>query len=521
MNIYLIIGLSILPLFYKFFFWLYTIQLKEYRFDRFKEYLNTKQWKKALFNLFSKLEFLIFIIFSILFFTKYNFLIDLFFIWYLTLLNLFVFYKILKKNILKPKFTFRSILLAWLFIFWFVADLYFLINYWYENFISFYILIIFLTIPLIIFICNIITLPIVNYKKNKIIKKAIEKSKKINNPPIKIAITWSYGKSSIKEFLSSILEKKFNILKTPENINTELWVSSIVLNKLSDKYDYFIAEIWAYRIWEISTLWKIVNHKYGFISAIWNQHLWLFWWIENTKKAKFEIIEKVIENKGILYINCDNKNIQDYVKNINYKNIVKYGILSKDADAKSTILKQNLDNTEFSFSYKWIEKTYKTNLVWEHNILNLTWILAFCIDQNIEIQDKDLLSIKKPKNTQEIIKHWNLTLIDDSYNLSYEWLLSWLELIKDFKWEKILVLDDILELGNKADQIHKNLWKILNKKIDKILLVWVNYKDIIIKSLLKEWFDKKNIINNLNEIKSWIILFEWRWTKKYLDNIKK
>ena len=35
------------PIYYKFSFWLYVIQLKEYRLDRFKEYFGTKQWKRA------------------------------------------------------------------------------------------------------------------------------------------------------------------------------------------------------------------------------------------------------------------------------------------------------------------------------------------------------------------------------------------------------------------------------------------------------------------------------------------
>jgi len=51
MNNYLyIILLSLLPLFYKISFWLYTLQLKNYRWDRFKEYLFTPQGKKALLN---------------------------------------------------------------------------------------------------------------------------------------------------------------------------------------------------------------------------------------------------------------------------------------------------------------------------------------------------------------------------------------------------------------------------------------------------------------------------------------
>ena len=57
-NYELLISLSILPILNKVLFWFFTIQLKEYRFDRFKEYLFTNQWKKAIFNFILNFQFL-------------------------------------------------------------------------------------------------------------------------------------------------------------------------------------------------------------------------------------------------------------------------------------------------------------------------------------------------------------------------------------------------------------------------------------------------------------------------------
>ena len=41
----------------------------------------------------------------------------------------------------------------------------------------------------------------------------------------------------------------------------------------------------------------------------------------------------------------------------------------------------------FNFTYKDIDKNFETNLIWEHNIINLTWIIAFCIDMWINIKN--------------------------------------------------------------------------------------------------------------------------------------
>ncbi len=553
--------LGFLPLVYKILFWLYTIQLKEYRWDRFKEYLRTKQAKSAIINIFSVLDLILLIIavliwflyiFKNLYYIPAWWIMYQIFFRYLLILNLFVLGKIFRKRILKPKFTFRVIILIFLFIIWWSIDLYFFFKWNLWNYTYLYILLVYLFLPIILFFYNFISLPIVNYKKNKIINAAIKKSNEINNPPIKIAITWSYWKSSVKEFLASILEQiplsqSFlqgekevkNVLKTPENINTELWVSALILNKLNDKFKYFVAEIWAYRRWEIKTLWKIVNHKYGFLTAIWNQHIGLFGSQENIIKWKFEILEKVQENNGFLYVNVDNKYIKDYLEKINTTNIIRYWINSDKACAKSKILEIKNLNTKFEFSYNWIKEIFETNLIWEHNILNLTWILAFCYDIWLKTEDlkKYLLNIKKPKNTQEIIplskffpqgekdlKVENIA-IDDTYNLSEAGLKSGLSLLKYFKdKEKILVLDDILELGEQAEEIHYNIAKEIakNNLVDKVLFAWINYEENFKKGLVDWWFKKENILNDLEKIsENSVILFEGKKAKNYLNKLNK
>lgn len=532
----LLIFLFILPISYKILFWTYTLQLKEYRFDRFREYLSTSQGKNAIFNFWFPTEFIVFLAtFTIFINPIFDSILFQVVFYFLCIENIFVLWKIFRKNVLKPVFTWRTVLLLLVLDFIIFLSIYLIFDNSPELIYSF--LIWSLLFPyLLIFISNIILLPLVKYQKNKLINRAINKSK--NNPnPIKIWITWSYWKSSVKEFLSSILENEWKLLKTPENINSEMWVSWVIISKLDNTYDYFVAEMWAYRIWEIALLWEIVNHKYWFLTAIWNQHLGLFWWIENTKKAKTEIAKKVLENWWNLYINYDDENIRNSDLK-EWLNVVKYGLertppallppqvrgIEGELDASSKIINCQNWETEFEFSYKWENKIFKTNLIWKHNILNITWVIAFCIDLWINKENiaKYLLHIKSPKNTLEIIKKSDLVLIDDSYNLSENWLLAWIEVLNTFSWEKILVLDDILELWKEAKNIHFEIWKKIaeEKLIDKIVLVWVNYKKYFINWLINWWFKSENILKNLEKIdKNSVILFEWRGTRKVLEKI--
>ena len=516
-------------LFYKYSFWTFSIQLKEYRFDRFKEYVWTGQWKKALLNPMLFLES-IFLFFGILFlafgkedFAKFSFyLLLLLEIWFIAI-------KAKKNQIITPKLTLRLWLLSVLngIIFALLLPIYLFSEAWIIG-VVFYFNIVFMVPYLTIFISNIFWLPVVNFQKARVINSAVNASKKYSKP-IKIWVTGSYWKSSVKEFLASILEKEGNLLKTPENINTDLWVSAIILKRLNDSFDYFLAEMWAYRIWEIELMGKIVDHKYWFLTAVGNQHIWLFWSQENIKKWKFEIANKVFENDWILYVNWDNQHILDYLgEHYSDKSdkIVVYWIDNKYSDAVSEITLTINWFTDFNFFYKWESYVFKTNLIWKHNILNITWVIAFCLDIGITPENlaKYLLEIQLPDSTWNISKIKNHTIIDDTYNLSEHWLLSGLDVLATFEnSEKILVVDDILELWKEAHNIHFKLWnKIATDSLaDKVLFCWVNYREDFVSWLLNWGFEGHQIISDLSDISDTAtILFEGRKAWTLIDNLE-
>jgi len=302
-----------------------------------------------------------------------------------------------------------------------------------------------------------------------------------------IWITGSYGKSSIKEYLSSILEQEWKTLKTPENQNTEMWVSNLILRKLNETYKYFVVEMWAYKKWEIKTLGNIANHKYWILTAVWTQHIWIFWNIENTKVGKAEIAKSVEKNKWVLYINWENSNIRSIKFSENLQS-VRYGNF-KWSDVTYSIKSSTQTQTSFSITYKNNTYDFTTNLVWEHNILNISWVIALALDLWVTKENltKYLKNLSKPKNTLEIIKIPKYTLINDSYNLPESGALAAIEVLCTLKWSKVLVMDDIFELWMKSKEIHINLWEKIARsgKVDKVLYIWENFKRFFIGWLIK------------------------------------
>ena len=533
--------LSFLPIAYKLLFWLYLVQLKEYRCDRIKDYLRTPQWKKAIFNFFFFMELSVFLLMYGYYFGYINYtLVYYSLVFLLQAESLYVFWKIFSNKLFIPKFTKRLIILAFTNIITIIAG--WLIIVLYPNLILLIISFLLFFLPVIVLFWNALTSIFFDKVKEKIFKKASQKIKELNI--YTIAITGSYGKSSTKEFLAKLLENKFNVIKTPKNINTEIWISSFILNELenkikkSNKPPIFIAEAGAYSKWEIKKIWEILNHKDWFLTWLGNQHLGLFWNEQNLVEGKFEIWEKVYENNGKLFINTSNiKILTDKIVITDKANIVNYSVnkpnilkkLGKEQiityPEEVKILNITKEKNVYWTHFIWDNKRFFTNIIWIWQIENLIWAIKFALKKWISLDEisKTIKNLDLPNHTMQINEHIiklptreiKTIIIDDSYNLSVNWLINAIETIQFLDWDKILILDDILELGKQAHKIHYKIGQYLASKIDKILFVGVNYKKDLIK-WLKESNFKWEILDKMpNIIKDSILILEWRRAQKY------
>ena len=94
--------------------------------------------------------------------------------------------------------------------------------------------------------------------KEIVILRAKNKIKKYRKNIKIIAVTGSYGKTTMKDAVSFVLSEKFNILKTEGNKNTILGISRLINKKLNEKTEIFIIEITAYRVGDIKKLCNLV-----------------------------------------------------------------------------------------------------------------------------------------------------------------------------------------------------------------------------------------------------------------------
>lgn len=110
---------------------------------------------------------------------------------------------------------------------------------------------------------------------------------------IKIGITGSFGKTSTKFALATILSEKYRTYASPGSTNTPMGLSRVINEQLEDDCEVFIAEMGSRHVGDIRELCQLVEPQYGVITSIGAAHLETFGNIATVANAKFELIESL------------------------------------------------------------------------------------------------------------------------------------------------------------------------------------------------------------------------------------
>jgi UDP-N-acetylmuramoyl-tripeptide--D-alanyl-D-alanine ligase len=315
-----------------------------------------------------------------------------------------------------------------------------------------------------------------NRRKTK--KRILNKVLSIKRDGLKvIGIAGSYGKTSVKEFLYQLLKTKYRVLKTPESYNTLFGISKVIDYELINDYDFFICEMGAYTLGEIAEICSIVKPDHAVLTGINEQHIERFGKIENTIKAKFELVDNT-PAEGIILLNGDNFFIRNnYLKYT--QTPIFYGTENGRFAARN--INTNTDRTEFSLILEGREYRVWTNLIGKSNITNITAAAAMAFLLGVS-PDTLIDSINKLKPVPHRLELKQLatgiTLIDDAYSSNITGFKEALNILKDnfAGYEKILVTPGIVELGSITHDVHVDLGKTADSICDKIVLVGNNIR---------------------------------------------
>lgn len=284
-----------------------------------------------------------------------------------------------------------------------------------------------------------------------------------------ISITGSVGKTSTREMVASVFNTCMNALVTEKNFNGHIGLPLMALK--IENQDIAILETGIDFVGEMDLLGGILKPSCAVVTNIGVSHIEKFGSQDIIYREKTNIANSLINRKKLL-LNRDDPYLLKY-KNDNVE-IIYYGI----DDAKN--IKYMDDSIEYDTLIYNKEEHIVINAIGNHNILNSIVAIRLAEIYNIptDLILKGISNYKNFTRRMEKIKLNNITLIDDTYNASSSSAKSGIITVDELHGNrKIVVLADILELGEYSKQEHIKLGEVFKDvKIDVLIAYGENMK---------------------------------------------
>lgn len=329
--------------------------------------------------------------------------------------------------------------------------------------------------------------------KKALIEIATEKRKLYKDLKV-IGVTGSVGKTSTKDIIANVLSQKYKTLKTEGNMNNAIGLPFTILNL--KEHEVAVIEMGMNHLREISELTQIAKPTLSVITNIGTSHIGNLGSRENILKAKLEILEGMDDAE--IVINNDNDLLNKWY-NENQKNmkIHTFGIENKsECNALDIIKKENSSSFVCNIGNERID----INVPVGGDVFILNALCASLVGKILGLSDEEISigisSFELSKKRMEIIKlEKNITLINDSYNASFDSMKAAIKYLAEevISNRKIVVLGDMFELGDFAEELHRNVGKeVAKNKIDKLFAIGENSK-FIVQGAIKTGMPKDDI----------------------------
>ncbi|WP_416150070.1 UDP-N-acetylmuramoyl-tripeptide--D-alanyl-D-alanine ligase [Salipaludibacillus sp. HK11] len=285
-----------------------------------------------------------------------------------------------------------------------------------------------------------------------------------------VAITGSNGKTTTKDMVTSVLSTTYKVQKTEGNYNNHIGMPLTIL-RLEEDTEIAVLEMGMSGRGEIELLSNLAQPDAAIITNIGESHLQDLGSREGISEAKFEITAGLQKN-GTLIIHGDEPLLTDKVAQSPF-HVITFGNRETN-DYCPTQIQQKSNGTYFSLHGE-TETEYFIPVLGKHNVNNALSAIAIAKQMNVSTTDikKGLEAIKITGMRTELIEGKDgVTVINDAYNASPTSMRAAIDLLQDLKnyKKKIVVLADMLELGDKEDTFHYDIGKgIDTNKIDEVI----------------------------------------------------
>ncbi|RLU00428.1 UDP-N-acetylmuramoyl-tripeptide--D-alanyl-D-alanine ligase [Ketobacter sp.] len=277
--------------------------------------------------------------------------------------------------------------------------------------------------------------------------------------PVKIAITGSCGKTTVKEMLASILSQDGPTLSTLGNLNNDIGVP-LTLCRLAPEHRYAVVEMGANHLGEIAYTAGLVEPDIALVNNVGSAHLEGFGSIENIAEAKSEIYQ-ALPPAGVAVINRDDAFVEVFKAKTRHCRQVFFS--RADESAEVYLESESMTATgqyHFNARVNGARITVQMSLIGRHNVANALAAIAVAQAAGCPLATitAGLNAVKavpgRLRVVEELQQH---KLIDDSYNANPDSMKSAIDVLAGLEGETCLVIGGMAELGESGNRLHREV----------------------------------------------------------------
>ena len=326
-------------------------------------------------------------------------------------------------------------------------------------------------IPFFILVAGNITKPVELNIQNGFKKQA--RIKLASMPHLKvIAITGSYGKTSIKFMIKDLLKERYSVCFTPGSFNTPMGICKVINNDLQAHHQVLILEMGARYAGNIQELCDIAQPDVSIVSNVGLAHLETFGSQEIIAKEKGTIVDN-LDAGGVCVLNADDPKVINMGKERSEISRILVGL--DTGDIRATNITYDTNGTYFDVLFENDTQKFRTKLLGAHNVQNL--LLAIGVAQYFGIRKKTMViaaqTIEPVKHRLELKQVGNLFVIDDAFNSNPIGAKNAVEILSQFKNRKrFIITPGMIELGEIEEEENYKFGQAIGEAdLDYVILV--------------------------------------------------
>jgi len=311
--------------------------------------------------------------------------------------------------------------------------------------------------------------------------KQIKESRLIfkNATALKIAVAGSFGKTTMKELLATVLAEGGLVAATPENKNVAA-SHAIFAARLTGEEKFIIVEFGEGKPGDVVEFTKTLDPNVGVITGVAPAHLDKYPNIEAVGEDIFSLA-KMLNHQNV-YVNGESQYVSNYLddKDLVYNS-------SGIADWKVSTVVNGYEGISFELSSGKEKIRISSQLLGRHQIGPLSAVAVLALNSGLTIAQIEA-GIAKTKAFEHRMELKNISgahVIDDAYNGNLEGIKAGLKLMSELiATRKIYVTPGLVDQGKDTDKIHNQIGKIiLETNPDRVVLMKNSVTDYIIAGL--------------------------------------